>query len=501
MSILSNNTIDDSPENLETRLLYQVESLLHSLGDHVDASLASSAGDDSASALELCSWMLTKVGRTSQDLRQRLAAAENRNLEQELQLRARASESTTDPLTKVANRRAFDAELSTRCATAENAHCPVSLMMLDIDHFKAVNDNNGHHVGDAVLRGVAAAIVRRLPVGAVLARYGGEEFAVLFSSLTIDQAVEAAEDVRRYVAKTIFTFQDRPLHVTVSCGVAQWRLGETTFDIVQRADGAMYASKQAGRNRTSWHDAELVHEFRATEDFVNPDGASRVASEATESCVRVELDTIDQASVLNSPLSATPPTNHYRSVRRINCCDATMLFWCIRQRIEEFKRGGAPFCVLAIELDDKLSRIAEYGPSATQFFLRTQLLHLDSTLNESDIVGRIGQSRVLAILPQTSIDRIVPLCNRLKISMQRFVFPTLTAMLDYSISVGVAEVALDADPAALVRRAETALEFAQGCGRGQFVASLSGRLMDLMQGEPIVLNPSRLDECLSYADR
>ena len=161
---------------------------------------------------------------------------------QELQMAA-----TRDPLTGLANR----AELESRLAKIheESQHPgaePFSAIFLDIDHFKSINDNNSHQVGDQVLVDVAHLIEDELYSGEHVARYGGEEFVVICPETALADAVQRADRLRR----TVQSASPGKLKITASFGVAQWEAGDSMYDVLRRADAAMYDAKQAGRNQT-----------------------------------------------------------------------------------------------------------------------------------------------------------------------------------------------------------------------------------------------------------
>ncbi|MFC7536886.1 GGDEF domain-containing protein [Sphingomonas sp. GCM10030256] len=146
-------------------------------------------------------------------------------------------------MTGLPNRRAFHAFAQGRAANG--ADC---IALLDIDHFKIINDTFGHGTGDEVLRGFAQAARQVVRQGDMLARVGGEEFAIFFPDTSIDQALAICERLRRVVAAAPLANAGQAIHVTVSGGVA--RLGpEGLDDAMRTADTALYRAKQAGRNR------------------------------------------------------------------------------------------------------------------------------------------------------------------------------------------------------------------------------------------------------------
>jgi diguanylate cyclase (GGDEF)-like protein/PAS domain S-box-containing protein len=161
-------------------------------------------------------------------------AQERENLIAEVQ-----SLASSDPLTGLPNRRALDDQLPREMARALRGGTPLCLALIDIDHFKVYNDSFGHLAGDAVLRDCAAAWDQQLRGEDTIVRFGGEEFLVLLPNCGLEDASEIVERLR---AAT-------PQEQTCSAGLALWRPGESVDDFVGRADAALYAAKESGRNR------------------------------------------------------------------------------------------------------------------------------------------------------------------------------------------------------------------------------------------------------------
>ena len=161
--------------------------------------------------------------------------------------------SVTDPLTNTANRRQFNTWLDQEWKRAIRHKCPLSLLMLDIDHFKVYNDNFGHLQGDKVLKSIANTIKGQLKRPRDLAaRWGGEEFAVLLPDTNLTGASKVAEDIRISIEKSIIMFEDKtPTRVTASIGVSCIIPEQHSFieRFVSDADKALYRAKEAGRNR------------------------------------------------------------------------------------------------------------------------------------------------------------------------------------------------------------------------------------------------------------
>ena len=160
-----------------------------------------------------------------------------------------------DPLTGLYNRRYMDERLGSELAASNRHGRPLSLLMIDIDHFKRVNDEHGHVAGDEALKMVAFVLRGAVRKEDVISRYGGEEFVVIARETPLDGARALAERIRRAIEKSRFAWQGKELGVTVSVGVtasvalAEFVPGRTERDLLAAADRALYAAKQAGRNR------------------------------------------------------------------------------------------------------------------------------------------------------------------------------------------------------------------------------------------------------------
>lgn len=159
---------------------------------------------------------------------------------------------TFDGLTETHNKRSFDTTLEREVARGVRYQRPLALVMLDIDHFKLVNDGMGHLAGDAVLRQLAALIAPNVRREDTFARVGGEEFALLIPEIQLVGAVGVAEKLRVLVERSPFRFEDKPIAITTSFGVAALRLDGapmTPAELYQAADEQLYRAKNGGRNR------------------------------------------------------------------------------------------------------------------------------------------------------------------------------------------------------------------------------------------------------------
>ncbi|MCW8276783.1 GGDEF domain-containing protein [Pseudomonas sp. PCH199] len=163
--------------------------------------------------------------------------------------RAATQSALRDPLTDTGNRIAMDQTLQREIEVSRRHQQPLSLLMLDIDHFKLINDTHGHSVGDDVLKAVAASIKSQLRNVDMVFRYGGEEFLVLLSNTTREAAAIVGERLRFAVQAEEYIADGRTIELTISLGCSTLLPGESADSLLRRADNALYIAKREGRNR------------------------------------------------------------------------------------------------------------------------------------------------------------------------------------------------------------------------------------------------------------
>ena len=180
------------------------------------------------------------------------AAVRVKSLQDELRVRNAELElvSRTDPLTGLWNRRHTLEQLEAVASLSRRHDSAFAVLMIDVDHFKHVNDSAGHTAGDAVLVELAVRIRESVRIEDVVARWGGEEFLVVLPSTEIDGAWALGDRIRKAIAAVPVHFTDGSIAVTVSVGCASSAASETADEVVSRADDALYAAKAGGRDRT-----------------------------------------------------------------------------------------------------------------------------------------------------------------------------------------------------------------------------------------------------------
>ena len=157
--------------------------------------------------------------------------------------------SLLDGLTKLPNRAAFDERYNHEMHLFNVQESNVTLVVIDVDHFKSINDRFGHTAGDITLQVIAKALQKSIRKSDFIARYGGEEFVLLMSETTVDNAVAPLEKLRKVIKNIPFKFKDKQIEITISVGATQLKKGDTPIKAFDRADDALYEAKNTGRDR------------------------------------------------------------------------------------------------------------------------------------------------------------------------------------------------------------------------------------------------------------
>jgi diguanylate cyclase len=277
---IASSRLNQEIDSLGAKVADEIEQIMGMVGSAMGSASSYSAtladatrqigrakdGDGLRSIVEGLIKTTKDIERTNQSLEERLKASKEEIDQLQENLETVRHESLTDPLTSLSNRKYFDQALGKALAEAATSGEPVSLAMVDIDHFKAFNDTFGHLTGDQVLRLVAQCIKQNVKGQDTSARYGGEEFGVIFPSTAVSQAVTVADHVRRAVMNKELMKRSTGEslgRVTISIGVAGWQPGDTIQALIERADACLYAAKRGGRNRVVGDSAPDVLPMRA----------------------------------------------------------------------------------------------------------------------------------------------------------------------------------------------------------------------------------------------
>ncbi|GAB1262710.1 GGDEF domain-containing protein [Aurantivibrio plasticivorans] len=188
------------------------------------------------------------ISNQIKELLQQVEALENKAQETTESLNIQREKARTDALTGLPNREAYNERSHQEWVRWSRYQNPTSMAVIDIDHFKNINDSYGHQTGDKVLKLVSKEFSKRLREVDFIARYGGEEFVVLLPETKANDALKALDSIRETVAELPFHFKEKPVNITVSIGVSEFKENDTVETLFSRADNAMYQAKNDGRN-------------------------------------------------------------------------------------------------------------------------------------------------------------------------------------------------------------------------------------------------------------
>ncbi len=262
----SNNVHQDELEELREELQSLVTEMYKSVGEIagqsnglsdtlIDSALLMSSADSVQDIRDIISQVVSdtrEFGEKSAKLGGQFDKAQQEMAVMRKTLTSLQNEIRRDELTGIPNRKAFDEMIEKQISLGKRKNRPFSLFMIDIDHFKAVNDTYGHIIGDEILKFIARRLDMRLRTEDMIARFGGEEFTAILPETKLIDAVIVANALREYFSKTRLTRDTEPKtigQVTISIGVAEYKTGETIKDIIARADAALYDAKESGRDQ------------------------------------------------------------------------------------------------------------------------------------------------------------------------------------------------------------------------------------------------------------
>jgi len=378
--------------------------------------------------------VVSKLVDVNKSMQGRLDQAEDKLREQVRLVESHTAEARIDALTLVGNRRAFETDIAQYLADFRGSGRVFSLAMIDLDKFKRLNDTYGHQAGDEVLRGTGRVLRHVLRESDSISRYGGEEFVILFNRSSIADVRRALTRLRKAIAEAEFQGPSGKLAVTVSIGATQAEGEESLESIVQRADAALYASKEAGRNCCHWHDGQKILLVADEQPKPPAPPETPAAAEVTKS------EKVKVADDLPDLLNRTAFCQH------------------VRTRVAEWKRGGPAFSLVLVEIDffDGLTRT--YGAKLRDLLVTSLARVVFAGVREMDMVARYSPSCLGFLLPNAQLADAVRVADRIREAAGQVAINLSGTRLGYSVSVGLVEVGSADDMVTLLRNAEIALD-------------------------------------------
>jgi len=459
---------DEQRNNDDTEYAREVLARLHQLA----ASVAADVGQHNSRVEEINEELNSNDARETEDvvaavaklieanstMQEQLGKAEEKLQEQSRLVEEHAAVARTDALTGLANRRAFDDEITRRFAEFQRQGPGFSIVMLDVDHFKDFNDSYGHQAGDEVLRNMGKVLYEGARKMDLVARYGGEEFALILPGAAARDAKNRAEQIRRAIDHSQVHYAETALHVTASLGVAELMPGEEAEAAIQRADAALYASKEAGRNCVHWHDGQRIcsidepapaAEENETEEAEQQDEAEKPQDEAPSPPKTAEAP---ETPSRPTPVSAKELADRDEFERVLGC------------RLAEWRRGGPRPSVVLVRIDDFSKIVADNDDQVGTVAWHATAKFLTAGLREMDLLARYDVATFAVLLPGIDPANTITVVERLREAIARCALPLDGKRLTFTVSLGAAGADDHDDASILIHHADKALKAALQSG-------------------------------------
>ncbi|HUT09745.1 MAG TPA: GGDEF domain-containing protein [Thermoguttaceae bacterium] len=477
------------PEGDETEYAREVLARLHQLA----ASVAANVGEHNSRVEEINEELnsnefqetedvvaaVAKLIEANNTMQEQLGHAEEKLQEQTRLVEEHAVVAHTDALTGLANRRAFDDEI----ARQGNSF---SIVMVDVDHFKDFNDSYGHQAGDEVLRNMGKVLYAGARKMDLVARYGGEEFALILPGASVTDAKNRAEQIRRAIEDSHVHYAETALHVTASLGVAELMPGEETEAVIQRADAALYASKESGRNRVYWHDGQEIRpidepapvaeaiqteEAQAEQPPAEPPPAEpppKPLRPPKDEPLHAEAERSQKEAprppaVAQEPAKAKTPSRPGPS-HPSEFADRAEFERVLGRRLAEWRRGGTRPSVVLVRIDDFSQIVSRHGEPAGTLAWHATTKFLNAGLREMDLLARYDVATFAVLLPGIDLANTITGAERLREAIARCTLPIGGKELKFTVSLGAAEANDHDDVPILLQHADKALKAALQSG-------------------------------------
>ena len=445
---------------------------LHSLASSVRADVGKhnsqveeinrelTSGESSEAAMEAS---LSKLLAANANLQKQLDSAEQKLESQADEIERTAADARTDALTQITNRRGFDDFLARRVAEWQRRARPFCLLMMDVDNFKSFNDEHGHQAGDEVLRLIAASLTETSRDMDFVTRYGGEEFGVIMADSVVSEALIACERMREAIEKIEIEVEGKTLSVTVSQGLAEVTPADDIASIVRRADEALYAAKDAGRNCGHFHDGG------ATTAFANLTLNEKQSKGSSTTNQASNVAAAESVTVVEPPAQAS------------NLPDRVIFQSELDRRIAESHRRGGELTVLLIEIDDFDGFQQRFDNSTGGKVFDTVGEFLGASFRKMDMIAQAGESQFAAMLPGTHLHAAAQIAGRMQEAISKCKMQIGDEEIRLTVSVGMAELSAVDDAGKLLSRATDALTASRLLGPNHAHAEMASGCVPLAE--------------------
>jgi diguanylate cyclase len=381
--------------------------VVHHVGDHgskveaFNSDVRAMVGQQSTIATDTLLLAIGQMTCANTELQQRLSRIEKQIAAQAAELRNYGSEARTDSLTGLANRRAFDDEIQRRFAEWQRRRTPFTLMILDADNFKEINDSFGHQSGDEALREIGQVITANSRQMDFRCRYGGDEFVIILPDTSTQETRAAAERVRAAIEGIEVRVGERAISLSCSLGIARVSASDDVAKLIRRADEALYKSKEAGRNCGYWHDGNQCLPLAA-----NPDGSANSS---------------DKQPLLES------------------LADRQAFVDALSRRLPESQRFGIPLSIIELRVANYAALCQSYGQESARTTLDAVAAFTQLALRQIDVLARLDDGEFAVLLPGSTRTEANQIAKRLHMSATNCDARLQNERVQLNVTHGIAE--------------------------------------------------------------
>lgn len=383
--------------------------------------------------------VIARLISANDSMEKQLADAQSQMKDQAAMIEVHITEARTDALTGLANRRAFDDEIKKHFQMFESQRTPATLLMLDIDYFKKLNDTYGHLAGDDVLKSTASLLAKAVRQGDVVARYGGEEFAVILPQSTANSVIRNADQLRGSFSQFALTIDKKAIRITASAGMAELLPSDSITSWIRRADEALYHAKSKGRDCGYWHDGQLLN---------------RIGQPAEESPAIEKVSEEKPTAEADRQILSISTFNNYLSIM-----------------LAENQRADRNLSLILLRIDQFQKITEHHGAEVNQQVYQTIGRMLLARVGSKHHVAYHSNDSYGIILPNTRMDEAVVTGLRIRNAISANPIRVAGKAIEVSVSMGIGDEYKASPKRSLIDRVKEATNAAGKLGGNHVVAS------------------------------
>jgi diguanylate cyclase (GGDEF)-like protein len=391
---------------------------------------------------------VSRIVEINEELTGQLTEAKLRLREQAETIEAQAAVAMADIVTGLPNRRGFDDELRRCVAQWQQQETPLSVVLIDVDNLRELQEKHGQAAADDILRGVAQVLNETMRAMDYIARYAEDQFAVMLPGTHLDEAKQAAERIRVAVEARDFRIAETPVRITVSEGVTEAFPGDDAVSLFERTCAALEASREAGRNCGFLHDGSKCEAIPVTS---SPGGRG----------LSLSADDMQALARQLQGLPVDPNTDQLTGL-----LNRRSFFEGLRHRISEHNLTGSALCLVLVDLDHLKQLNRTHGQLVGDVVLRTvtQIIRT-ATRAHLDLAARYEEAKIAIVLMHTELEDAIATAERIRRAIAACKLRAEGAEVNVTVSAGIAALPQGGDSVALLKLSEVALKAAKNAGR------------------------------------